>query len=242
MLPVVFRILAILGAGVILPLATEATLLTINNPSFESPGAPPHEFVGGMTYGPDHWTVYNTGATDGYRYFGGWNPSGTLSYSDPVPDGATMGVVFLLNTTNLAEAGLQQTLASTLQLSTQYTLTVEVGNFSPADGPTPYDFTGFPGYRVDLLAGSTVIGSDNNTLAPAEGRFLTSTVSVSIGSIHADVGRPLTIRLVNLNGPGIEVNFDRVQLNAVAVPEPASAVLLALGAGLAGLRRSRATP
>jgi hypothetical protein len=47
----------------------------------------------------------------------------------------------------------------------------------------------------------------------------------------------LTIRLVNLNGPGIEVNFDRVTLNAVPVPEPSTAGLSIAGAFLVLKRR-----
>jgi len=140
--------------------------------------------------------------------------------------------VFLDNVTGIAEAGLRQTLASTLQLSTQYTLTVQIGNFRPSVGD-PWNFTGFPGYRVDLLAGSTLIASDNNTLSPAEGRYLTSTVSFATGLAHANAGQALAIRLVSLNGPGVEVNFDQVTLDAVAVPEPATCSLVLLASGVA---------
>lgn len=239
MCPISRRLLLILAACGALPLAAEATLVTINNPSFEDPITSPATFSGGMTFGPTGWTVYNSGATDNDRYFGVWNPTTTNSYTDPVPDGANVGVVFLNNPANFAEAGLRQVLAATLQLSTQYTLTVEVGNFAPGANPMNWNFTGFPGYRVDLFAGSTLIGSDNNTLLPAEGRFLTSTVSVTTGVSHANAGQALGIRLVNLNGPGIEVNFDRVRLDATSVPEPSSAALGALAALLAMNARRR---
>ncbi len=198
---------------------THAALLTVLNPSFESPVTAPGTFTGAQTSGPANWSVYNTGATNNLRFFGVWNPTGTGSYLDPTPNGSNIGVVFLDNTTGIAEAGLQQTLASTLQLATQYTLTVQVGNFGPSVGD-PWNFTGFPGYRVDLLAGGTLLAFDNNTLAPAEGRYLTSTVSFTTGLAHANAGQALAIRLVNLNGPGVEVNFDSVALDAVTVPEP----------------------
>ncbi len=226
-----------LAAALALPAVADAVLLTITNPSFENPVTNPSTFTGAQASGPAGWTVYNAGQTNNLRYFGVWNPATTPSYVAGAPDGANVGVVFLENTSNFAEAGLRQTLADTLQLSTQYTLTVEVGNFGPYAG-AGWDFTGFPGYRVELLAGSTVIASDNNSLAPAEAQFLTSTVAVTIGASHANAGQPLTVRLVNLNGPaGIEVNFDRVQLAAVAVPEPSSAALLGLAALMAVTRR-----
>lgn len=232
------RSVLLLTTFLALPMAAEATLLTVLNPSFESSTIAPGIFLGGQATGPTNWQVYNTGATNNLRFFGIWNPAGTDSYSDPVPDGANMGVVFLDNTSNLAEAGLRQTLSDTLQLSTQYTLTVSVGNFDPGAGGAPWNFTGFPGYRVDFMAGSTVIASDNNTLAPAEGRFLTSTVSLTTGASHPQAGQALGIRLVSLNGSGVEVNFDKVQLDATSVPEPSSAVLLGLAA-LVGVRRRR---
>ena len=223
----------------LIPAATHAASLTINNPSFELPTTASATFSGGMTFGPNGWSVYNAGQTNDSRYFGVWNPGTTLSYTNGAPHGANVGVVFLINTTNIAEAGLQQTLGATLQLSTKYTLTVEVGNFSPADNG-PYNFTGFPGYRVDLLAGTTLLASDNNTLLPAEGIFETSTVSFTSGSSHPNAGQPLTIRLVNLNGLGIEVNFDVVQLDASPVPEPSAALFGAIGILCASMRRRRA--
>jgi len=228
--------ICVLGLAGALP--ASAALITIQNSDFESPATAPGTFTGGQTFGPDGWSVYNTVAPSGLRYFGVWNPSGTLSYSDPIPDGQRVGVVFLDNSGALEEAGLMQTLSATLLLSTQYTLTVALGNFGPSAGD-PWDFTGFPGYRVDLLAGGTVIASDNNTLAPGEGRFLTSTVSFTTGSSHALAGQALGIRLVNLNGTGVEVNFDKVQLDAVAVPEPASGLIAVLSGALLFTRRRR---
>ena len=218
----------------------QAALVTISQPSFESPVTAPATFTGTQTTGPTGWTVYNSGATNNQRFFGVWNPSTTNSYIGGAPAGLNIGVVFLQNTTGIAEAGLQQTLGATLQLSTQYTLMVEVGNFSPADGG-PFNFTGFPGYRVDLFAGSTLLASDNNTLAPGEGVFATSVVSFTTGASHANAGQALGIRLVNLNGPGTEVNFDNVRLDATSVPEPSAAALGSVAVLCALLRRLRRT-
>ena len=207
---------------------SNAASVAINNSSFENPTTAAGTFTGGQASGPAGWTVYNSGATNNMRFFGVWNPATTNSFVSGAPDGANVGVVFLENTTNIAEAGLQQSLADTLQLSTQYTLTVDVGNFSDVDGGS-FDFTGFPGYRVELFAGSTLLASDINTLSPGEGIFETSVVSFSTGSSHANAGEALAIRLVNLNGAGTEVNFDDVRLDATAVPEPSALLLGAVG-------------
>lgn len=226
-------------AAALLPAVAIAAPITITNHSFESPVAAPSTFVGGMASGPTGWSVYNTGATNNLRFFGVWNPTGSDSFVNFAPDGSNIGVVFLQNTTNLAEAGLLQALTATLQANTQYTLTVEVGNFAPSAQPIPFNFSGFPGYRVDLLAGGVPIASDFNSLAPAEGFFETSTVSFTTGAVHANLGQQLAIRLVNLNGPGIEVNFDDVRLDASAVPAPAAAALVFTGLLGLGTRRRR---
>lgn len=219
----------LLAVSFLLPSTANAALLTVNNFSFENPSTAPATFTGDQASGPSDWSVYNTGDTNSFRYFGVWNPTTTDSYTDPVPDGVNVGVVFLDNTFNIAEAGLQQVLSSNLQVSTRYTLTVKVGNFDPGLTNAPWDFSGFPGYRVDLLAGGVLLASDNNTLAPDEGRFLTSTVSYTVGASHANAGQALAIRLVNLNGTGVEVNFDDVQLDATTVPESSTLGLVILG-------------
>jgi len=204
-----------------------ATLLTVQNAGFETP------FLADNTFnvsspGPSGWSAYGT-INHNNRSIGAVNPTGSTLYPGGAPEGRNVGVVFLMdnpgNQSQFAgiESGLVQTLAATLQTNTRYTLTVEVGNM--ANDPSPsntFVFTGFPGYRVDLLAGGQVIASDNNSLLPSEGTFLTSQFSLSIGASHVLAGQSLGIRLVNLNaGPGIEVNFDNVRLDATAIPEPA---------------------
>lgn len=232
--------LLILAASLALPAAVRAAALVVTNPSFETPNTANGTFSGNSTTGPTGWgwSVYNTGPTNSNRFFGVWDPTGTPSFG-AIPHGQQVGVVFLDDALSL-EAGLRQTLGDTLQLMTEYTLTVGVGNFAPSPGGDPWNFTGFPGYRVELLAGSTVLATDNNTLAPGEGIFQTSTVTFTTGGSHANAGQALAIRLVSLNGPGVEVNFDNVNLNAETVPEPTSLALLACGAllGLQVRRRS----
>jgi len=228
-----------------LTLGAEAVILTIENSSFEDPVTAAGDFTASSTSAPNGWTVYNDGATSSSRQFGVWNPSTTNTFVDGAPDGVNVGVVFLLNATNLAEAGLLQTLDDTLQLNTTYTLTVEVGNFADDNSGDSFDFDGFPGYRVDLMTVNdpTPLASDNNTLTPDEGIFETSIVSFTTGSSHMDAGQELVIRLVNLNGAGIEVNFDDVSLDASPVPEPSTTALLfgAVGLICAGLKRNRSS-
>ncbi|MBM3978379.1 MAG: hypothetical protein FJ299_15500 [Planctomycetes bacterium] len=200
-----------------------ASSIAIQNASFELPAIAPGTFS--TVSAPPGWQGYGS-LNFGNRTIGVLNPATTVLYGAAVPDGSNVGVVFLLDNPAQQmqfaslEAGLRQTLTSTLQTSTRYTLEVEVGNI--AVDPTPphnqFAFGGFPGYRVDLLAGGTVLASDTNTLLPSEGGFATSTVLFEVGASHPLAGQPLGIRLVNLNAaPGIEVNFDDVRLDATPI-------------------------
>lgn len=171
----------------------------------------------------------------GLEYF----PAGT-------PEGHNAALVFLAGA-GAGEAGLQQTLTATLQPDQRYTLQVDVGNIasgtslpgSSGGAGVFFNLAGFPGYRIDLLAGGQVLASDINTLGGLipEGQFRTATLGFQ--SAHAGnalFGQALAIRLVNLKQPGtplapnVEVDFDNVRLDASPVPEPAAALL-----GLAGL-------
>lgn len=193
------------------------TPVAVQNPSFEAP------FLNAGTYVtstvPMGWQAY--GAIDnGSRSVGALNPSSTQLYLDPAPDGRNVGVVFLLDRVGdpsyfaNSPAGLQQTLTDTLAANSDYTLIVDVGNIKTDGSPQhPFDFSGFPNYRIDLLAGGQVLAADSNGLKPGEGRFLQSTVRYSTGAQHPQLGMPLGIRLVNLNSAvGTEVNFDNVRL------------------------------
>ena len=121
-------------------------------------------------------------------------------YDEPVPDGVQVawgnegGTIF-------------QRLSATLQSNTKYTLGVYVGQRNRS---------GFVGYNIELLAGNTVIAS-NNSITPAPGTF--SLVNVHYTSSNNDrlIGQSLGIRLSSF---GIQTNFDNVTLEATAVPEP----------------------
>lgn len=93
-----------------------------------------------------------------------------------------------------------------------------------------YDLDGFPGYRIDVLAGATVIGSDSNRIGVTipEGVFQQARFYFDTGPAPAQLGQPLGIRLVNLKfpatpgNPNIEVDFDDVRLSAGPIPAAAT--------------------
>ena len=208
----------------LLPSLGLAAAIPLANASFESPGATNDSFI--TSSAPTGWTAVGT-IDFGWRAIGVVNPNTTPLYLDPVPHGSNIGVAFLGPTFSNLPSGLHQTLTNTLQPRTTYTLTAFVGNMNSATTPphNQFNFTGFPGYRIELRAGTSVLASDNNTLLPGEGRFLVSTVTVSTASTHSNLGQVLGIRLLNLDAAGgIEVNFDDVRLDASPRPDPVVSV------------------
>ena len=229
--------------------------IAIVNPGFEADAAAPGAFV---VLQPNGWTRYDPhGLVDqAANAVGVIHPLPGQSYfASGAPEGAQAALVFLGGGRS-GPAGLQQTLLSTLQPDTLYTLSVAVGNIasgvstpeSTGGGGVFFNLDGFPGYRIELLAGGQVLAADDNSQGAglAEGHFTTATVSFTSGAAPAQAGLPLGIRLINLDQPGtalapaIEVDFDDVRLVASAVPEPAAWVLLL--AGLAALKSGRRIP
>lgn len=199
--------------------------LTIINPGFEANPVATNCFQG---FVPTGWSIYDpNGIFDGANdAVGGLNtqPGGPY-FVDGAPEGEHVALVFLQGDIGGGPMGLTQTLAGVLEADT-YTLTVQVGNIASGQGPPPcdvfgfFDLDGFPGYRVQLLAGGVVIAEDNNSLAGTipEGEFRPSNLQVTIPAGHPQLGAALAIRLINLNtvdspmDPGIEVDFDDVRL------------------------------
>lgn len=238
---------SVLGGG--------AQALTIINPGFEATSIGPGLFAVGV---PQGWTAYDPGLRldmnldalglirplPGQDYF----PAGA-------PEGQQAALVYLSRQMP-GEAGLQQTLADTLQANTRYRLSVAVGNIAsgtslpggPDGGNVFYNLAGFPGYRIELRAGDTLLAQDNNSLGALipEGQFMDSTVVFDSGTNPAQLGQALSLRLINLAvigplaAPGIEVDFDDVRLSASPVPEPGSLALLLSGVALIAGRLRRA--
>ncbi|MHC5114877.1 MAG: hypothetical protein ACYTGP_10675, partial [Planctomycetota bacterium] len=180
--------------------------IAIENPGFEDPILVDDDFL----FPAPGWDSYNPDAI-GVGH-GCWNPP-TDAYPQGAAEGENIGYVFFSIIEPEKVLGMQQTLAATLQPDTTYTLSAWVGN------PSGYDeypvLAGFPGYRIEILAGGTVLARDENSLVIPEGSFDLSIVTYTTGTDDAQLGSPLTIRLVNLlNAPGAEVDFDELILTA----------------------------
>jgi hypothetical protein len=192
----------------------KAALLTVANNSFETPVITNPQgsisatgpfgdwtFAGGMNQGFINPGVGESN-TPGFWY----GPSPTLPNGNQVAwsNGGT----------------ISQTLTATLQTNTKYTLGVHVGRRQNV---------AFAGYNIELLAGNTVLASDNS-VTPAAGSFGYVTVDYTSG-ISVTPGQALQIRLTS---NGIQTNFDNITLDAASIPEP-SAILGLLGFGLLGI-------
>ncbi len=230
--------------------AAMAVSLPVANPGFEdiSGESPAFEF----TFGPINtdWQLYEqtpglTSGGAGNDYFIGTltpqldpgNPGQFAFFPSGAAEGQRVGIAFNNAATGGGgEYGLQQTLSgSTLQPLARYRLRVAIGNIASGDSTNFgfFNLDGFPGYRVDLLAGDQLVASDNNTLVGAilDGQFAESEFSFTTGAsliVNGQelIGQPLGIRLVNLNVPDpstpttttadLEVDFDDVRLDAFA--------------------------
>lgn len=230
--------------------AAQASPVTIANPGFEAQVHGPNTFIFGA---PTGWAAYNTAAVVGDS-IGTLNPATTTYFLPGQWEGDNVAIAYVRESgTSGVEFGIQQQLSATLAMNTIYTLNVEVGNIASGssdlgNGPVTFDLDGFPGYRVDLLAGGTLLASDNNSLAAGgnsipEGEFRTSElVFDSTGVDPLLIGEPLTIALINLNipdpidlGADREVNFDNVTLDGSPAVIPLPPALLLFGTALAGL-------
>lgn len=207
---------------------------------------------------PAGWSTF--GAVGGEAFVGVLNPGvqsallpEATNFPAGAPEGNNVALLFFGNSSGGAEFGIQQTLGDTLQLNTTYTLNVEVGNIAtgtsvvqPYQSFGEFQLDGFPGYRIDLLAGGESIVQDNNTLRPGEGLFETSTIEVTIGASHAQAGQDLAILLVNLNQldqldpnfnpmDDLEVDFDNIRLDAMSAVVPIPGAFMMFLGGLMSL-------
>lgn len=200
--------------------------IPILNAGFESNPVAPGCFAGFL---PTAWSTYDpNGILDGASdAVGCVHADGSPFY--PVggaPEGVNIALIFLNGDTGGGPVGLFQNLPAVLEANETYTLQGQIGNILSAVGPPPCDvfgffnLNGFPGYRLQLLAGGVVVLEENNSLSGTipEGEFRFTRVSTTIQPGHPQIGQPLAVRLINLNiagppeAPGVEVNFDDIRL------------------------------
>lgn len=189
---------------------------------------------------PQGWAIYDPGfiINQNQNSVGVIRPDVPQSFFPTgAPEGVNAALVFLAGA-QTAVAGLRQTLTNSLQANTRYRCSVQVGNIasgtslpgSADGGGVFYDLDGFPGYRIDVLAGASVIGSDSNSIGATipEGVFQQARFYFDTSPAPAQLGQPLSIRLVNLKfpatpgSPNIEVDFDDVRLSAGPIPVAAT--------------------
>lgn len=225
-----------LGAGFVC-----ATPLPVVNPGFEDVSGSVSLFNEFSFGAPTGWQVYDDppgliGAGASAPYYVGtltpqpdpMSPGDFIYFPAGAPEGQRVAIAYNRSGSGGTGAyGLEQTLTGTpLEENRRYTLRVEVGNIAsgPALSGEVFDLEGFPGYRVELLAGGQVIAADDSSLSGSlgEGQFATSTVEITTGNnpiLSPLIGGDLGIRLVNLNeidpshpDADLEVDFDDVRL------------------------------
>lgn len=208
---VLLAIAAISGALPLFCSDANAAQLVVQNSSFEDDILTEGGFTSNTLLG---WQIVNEVGSGS----GAYNPLDTSPYyfGESVPDG--------VNVAYSNGATLFQSLESTLEASTLYTLSVSVG-------ARPEPSVQFPGYGIQLWVGDLETGSllaevlsDDTTLV-ARGTF--QTVSLSYLSADDDplLGKNLSILLFPLNSrdfSGVaQVNFDSVSLDATLIePSP----------------------
>eukprot|EP01083_Nonionella_stella_P302487 1043113_1 len=185
---------------------------------------------------PSGWTVYESGADIYDESSGIQNPTGgdtynDATYGDSAPEGiCTTYIAVATHSEGDGELGLEQTLTGyTLTADVTYQLTAKVGN--PTDNcfdsvPSGNKCTGnnladgFPGYKLQLLAGGVVVDEDDDTMPTlAEATWGLSTVTFTPGPSHPQLSQTLGVRLLHKNdissNGGLEIEFDDIQLNTV---------------------------
>jgi hypothetical protein len=194
----------------------------IANPSFEYPELTDQNYI----FSVPGWGIWLDNPT-GTGSAGVWNPgaSDTHGYGGIAPDGQN---VMFTNGTNIKVGQWLNNPLNTVTITAgqRYTLQADVG------GRGPWESEAGLWYQLNLLAslpdGSWAVITYING-QPEVNEFNT----VSLGYDAIDPLYYDSILGIQLVGTGIQVNFDNVQLDVSAVPEPATMFLL--GSGLIGV-------
>ena len=156
--------------------AAKAIPISVTNAGFEdlSGQSTFNEFTFGT---PTGWNLHDPNGIipDTDVFTGTLFPNGTDFFNSVAPEGDRVALLFNRGRRDEGEYGYVQTLSDTLQANTRCKLSVAVGNIASGNAESGefFDLSGFPGYRIDLLAGGDVIAQDLNSLVIFEGEFLT---------------------------------------------------------------------
>lgn len=196
-----------------------AVAIPIGNPSFENPVIPD----GSTMPGPGvigGWTFTGTANT----FVGIFNPpSGSYPSAggNGAPEGADgVNAAYLYNDGGPAESvAASQELPALLAVDTEYALIVAIGNFLPDQ---PFG-SAYAGYTIELLAGSTVIASDSDSIIPGVGEFRDAIASVSSSGLDpALIGEPLSVRFtISATDARRSTHFDQIRLTSRDLSGPA---------------------
>jgi hypothetical protein len=186
-----------LGASVVGTASAQGTQIPIQNAGFEAD-------VLNCAPGPNCWNSAVPGWLPGWLNgeFSGTIKPGTGQYPGGVP--GAVNVAFLGG--SQMAGSIFQTVGSTLQANTTYTLRFSLGH--RADDA-------FTGYVATLLAGSVAVAYDDS-LNPAAGTFVEDTITYSTGATPALRGQLLAISIKSV-GTG-QANIANVSLTYSPAP------------------------
>lgn len=195
--------------------------VAVNNASFEAASLSSGQYASLAAKGAEAlpgWTASNLRKG---QDAGTLRPSTTMFGS--APDGSNVLYAQASSTSgSTQDTVVSQSLSSSLQPNTHYVLSALVGQRLDRS---------CSGYKVQLLVDNQLLAEDDNSFPLTPGYFIPTVVTYDTGATV--VSGDLEIRLIGINGPGVEnqVCFASVDLEAISLPEPRNATLL----GLAGL-------
>jgi hypothetical protein len=212
-----------LAISVLPTLPSFASLVPINNASFENPIVTTFEDGGAGSGAIPDWTISGPGVA------GVWQP-GAFYPTTPAPNGNQTG--FIGDGSNHGgTTTVSQVLSSDLLANTQYTLRLAIGaqpGFSPGTD-----------YSVSLLAGAAVLTSVTPITPTLMGTTGWTYITATYTSGAIVSGDPLEITIAT---PEPQFLFDDISLTATAVPETSTIIagaMLLLPFGLGAVRQFR---
>jgi len=220
--------LTVVAALLVLSMSAAAVAIPIVNPGFEDPVLADGDWAlatgwSGGYYDlsdPGVWVIVNDGDA------GTYNPSAAQGFGGIAPDGEN--VAYATSYVGY-DCGLSQVLSAMLEADTNYVLSVLVGN------PVLYNGGWAGDYRIELLAGGTLLASASGASPMTDERWSKAILTYNSGAAPDQLGEALEIRLLAVDfADWYEVDFDNVAL----VPEPATLALLGLGALMLKRKRS----